>query len=209
MKKMLVYLFGLFVLALGVSFSAKSNLGLSAVSALPYALGFIWGVSFGVATVLTHFVYVGSQIFILGKQFKMIYLLQIVFGMLFGTFIDLTSNLLSFESPNLYVYRLLLQFTSISLIAIGLFFVIVPHIVDSTAEGFIRSISIRFNLDFGKVKFIHDIITASSALILGLVFLPEIVIVREGTILSALLVGPILGLLIKKFKKRVEAFYIT
>ncbi|QVK21064.1 hypothetical protein KHQ82_01655 [Mycoplasmatota bacterium] len=208
MKKLVVYIFGLFLLALGVSFSSKSNLGLSAVSALPYALGNVWGISFGNATILTHLVYVGSQVFILRKQFKKRYLLQIPFGILFGVFIDLTGMLLIFSTPDVYLFRVILQLASIMFISFGLLFIIVPHIVDSTAEGFIRAITIRYNKDFGRVKLIHDIITSTSALLIGLVFLNDIVIIREGTIISALLVGPIIGVLIKTYKESINRFFV-
>jgi len=205
MKRFIVYIMGLFIVACGVVLSTKGDLGVSAVSALPYALSFVWGVSFGVATVLTHIVYVASQVVILGKRFKPRYLLQIPFGIMLGGFLDILSTLFKFPTPSEYYIRLLLLCASILLIATGLFFVVVTHIVDSTAEGFIRSIAIRFNKDFSKVKLVHDITTATLALVIGLIFIQGTIIVREGTVVLALLVGPTLGVLLRRYGDKLSA----
>ena len=53
-RRIFNYVFGLFLITLGVGFSIKSNLGSTPVSSIPYTLNVIWGIEIGVATVIFH-----------------------------------------------------------------------------------------------------------------------------------------------------------
>lgn len=45
--RLLIYILGLLILALGVAFSINSNLGVSPVSSLPYVISQITGIEMG------------------------------------------------------------------------------------------------------------------------------------------------------------------
>ena len=49
-----IYILGLFIMALGISMSVKSVLGLSPVSSIPYTITCITGLEMGKATILFH-----------------------------------------------------------------------------------------------------------------------------------------------------------
>jgi len=51
-KRIIIYILGLFLYSLGIAITVKSDLGIAPVSTLPYALSFILPFSFGITTFL-------------------------------------------------------------------------------------------------------------------------------------------------------------
>lgn len=87
-KRVLLYVVGLFMLSFGVSLSIYANFGVSPVSSLAYGLSLITGVSVGATTIFTHIIYIIIQMIIL-KRFDMKYALtQLVIAFLFGFFVQ-------------------------------------------------------------------------------------------------------------------------
>ena len=70
-----VYIFGLFIMAIGAALSVRSNLGVSPVSSIPYTMTCAWGIEMGKATILFHIVLVLLQIVLLRREFQPIQLL--------------------------------------------------------------------------------------------------------------------------------------
>lgn len=75
--RLVVYLIGLFIMTLGISMSAKSNLGVSPVSSIPYTITCITGLEMGKATILFHIVLVALQFVILRGAFQIKSLLRL------------------------------------------------------------------------------------------------------------------------------------
>ena len=73
------YTLGLFSLAIGVTLSIKSQLGVSPVNSLPYVVSQVMNLELGLVTTLVFTVYVLMQILLLRKDFK-IYNLTIKIG---------------------------------------------------------------------------------------------------------------------------------
>ena len=63
LKRIFNYIFGLYLITLGVAFSIKSCLGSAPVSSIPYAINLIWLVEIGVATFIFHTLLVGIELF--------------------------------------------------------------------------------------------------------------------------------------------------
>ena len=61
-KRLTLYIIGLFLLSLGVSFSIQASLGVSPVSSLAYAISLTSGLSIGMTTVLANILFIGVQI---------------------------------------------------------------------------------------------------------------------------------------------------
>ena len=67
MKRIILYVLGLFFLSLGVSFSIQAGLGVSPVSSLAYAFALTTGLSIGITTVLANVLFIIIQV-ILSKR---------------------------------------------------------------------------------------------------------------------------------------------
>ena len=194
--RFLVYIVGLFIMTLGISLSVKSNLGVSPVSSIPYTITCITGLEMGKATILFHIVLVVMQILILRKAFQMKNLLQVVVGVIFGYFTTFSNYLFSFlPTPEQITVRLLIMLGSTVLIAVGIFFYLPADIVPLAGEGAMKAVSDTTHIAFNKVKVGFDISMVIISLISCLVALGTLGSVGVGTIIAAVLVGSVLGVI--------------
>lgn len=189
-KRIFNYIFGLFLITLGVAFSIKSNLGSAPVSSIPYAINLIWLIEIGIATFLFHAFLVVIEVLLLRRNFRPKHFLQVFVGVLFGAFTSFSVSLMYFVPPTDYfITSLLMIALSIFFIALGLFFYVPTNIVPLSVEGVTQSIAIVTNRPFSRIKVYFDITVVASALILSYLFLGNFGSVGLGTILGALFVG--------------------
>ncbi len=207
-KRVSLYLLGFFILAIGINISKLAGLGISPVSSIPYACELVWGVELGKAT---YFVYMGLmalQIILLRKDYKVRNLLQIVPTFILGTFITYTSTkylLFWLPAPGNYAMQLVYLAVSIVVIGIGVSGFLIANIMPPPAEGLCAAIVqvSKDKIKFGNAKVGVDTGMVVVSALLSLVFLGSLTTVREGTILAALLVGKVVGFIMKHYKQRI------
>lgn len=189
-KRVFNYIFGLYLITLGVAFSIKSGLGSAPVSSIPYAMDLIWLINIGVATFIFHAVLVLIEWILLRDDFKRKHFLQVFVGVLFGVFTSFSVSLMEFIPPaDTFLLALLMSILSIFFIALGLFFYVPTNIIPLSVEGVTQAIAIVSNKPFPKVKVFIDITIVATALALSYGFLGQFGSVGFGTILGALLIG--------------------
>ena len=209
MKRSLVYCAGLFIMALGVSCSVWSNLGVSPMSAIPYVLNRIMpGISMGTFTSALFCCYILLQAILLGRSFHVFRLFQIVGTFLFGWFVDCTNRILSAVVAAPHSYPLQLCFLSLGVVcvAIGIFFYITPGMPMLPGEGVMQVISEKYRIPLHWAKIGFDDTATAVALILCLSFFHQLNGIREGTVLAALGVGKCLGLFRQLWQKHLNGF---
>ncbi len=200
--RLAAYVLGLFIMTLGISMSVKSDLGVSPVSSIPYSITCITGLEMGKATIVFHIVLVLLQIIIMRKDFKIKNLLQVVVGILFGYFTTFSNYLFSFlPTPHFLPLRFLLMLGSTVLIAIGIFFYLPADIVPLAGEGAMQAIALKTHILFNKVKMGFDVSMVIVSLISCLIALGKLGSVGAGTVIAAILVGFILGIITRLFGK--------
>ena len=197
-KRYIIFLIGLFISSLGVSFVTKANLGTSPISSIPYVLSLNYSMSLGEFTIFFSILLIVFQLIILRKNFKLEHVLQIPFSIAFGYFIDFTMILLSFVKPSFYLMKIAYLLIGCAILAIGVYFEVLANVVMLPGESFVRAISVTWNTDFGKTKIAFDVSMTLIACIMGFMFTSKLQGVREGTLIAALLVGYIARLLGKK-----------
>ena len=195
-KRLLVYLAGLFCMALGVVFSVKSALGVSPVTCLANVVYQITltlpggGVDLGICTTAVYCLYILVELLILRRQFKPVMLLQIVASFLFGALVSLATSVMSFlPAPESYPMRMLFLLISIPLVALGVMLYLAPNILPTPGEGMSLAISTKTGLSVANCKTIFDCTMVVVSAAVSLIYFHGLVGVREGTVLSALLVG--------------------
>lgn len=119
------------------------------------------------------------------------YLLQIPISFCFGLFIDFSMFMLSWLQPSAYATQVVVLLVGCVILALGIALEVKANAAMMAGEYFVKTITRRFHGEFGYVKLGFDITLLTIACILSLVFLSDIQGVREGTVVSALLVGPI------------------
>ncbi len=190
-KRIFNYLFGLFLITLGVGFSIKSNLGSTPVSSIPYTMTIIWGIEIGQSTIIFHILLVLIEVILLRKAFKPKHFLQVFVGILFGYFTSFSVYLTELlpDPSNIFI-SIGLIILSVFLVALGLFFYVPTNIIPLSVEGITQAIAIVSNRPFPKIKVYFDITIVISSFILCFIFLGVIGgSVGIGTIIAAIFVG--------------------
>ena len=98
--------------------------------------------------------------------------------------------------------RLLMMLGSTVLIAVGIFFYLPADIVPLAGEGAMKAVSDTTHIAFNKVKVGFDISMVVISLISCLVALGTLGSVGVGTIIAAVLVGSVLGVITKWFGEK-------
>lgn len=201
LKKYLLFLAGLFISSLGVSFITKAELGTSPITSIPYVLSLGFPLTLGNFTILFNILLVLLQILILGKNFKKIDLLQIIVAVIFGYFIDWTMLLLGWLHPALYLVKIFFLFIGCLILALGIYFEVFANVIMLPGESFVRAVTIRWNTDFGNTKVCFDASMTMIAVIISFILFHNLKGVREGTIIAALIVGIIAKMYGRFFQK--------
>lgn len=194
-----ILLLGLMCMACGVVLSIRSDLGTSPISSLPYVYSFIVPLSVGTLTILMHVLMIITQQILLGQNFTWTRWLQLPIGIIFGLGIDLLMWLTQTWQPNTYIEQLLYCLSSCAITAVGVCMVVKANLVFLAGEGLYQAVAQRFRWDFGSCKLYGDIVLITLALISSYGFLQQIIGIREGTIIAAVLVG----MLVKKILPRL------
>jgi len=205
-KRVFVYALGLFLYALGIAIAAKTELGIAPVSTFPYALSFITPFSFGVTTFFLTVTYILIQMLLYGKDFEKRQYFQIVVGVMFSTFIDLSMYLVRGINPEAYINRLMVLALACIVLAVGITLSVISNVVIPPAEGAIKAIADKTKQDFGNIKIAFDSTIVILAIIVSLVFLGELVGFKEGTIISVFLTGFLTKFFMKAFGEKIEIF---
>lgn len=205
-KQYITFLVGLFIVSFGIAFVTKAALGISPISAIPYSLSLIWPrLSLGNWTILYSLLLITLQVVLLRKNAnKLEIVLQVVVSFVFGYFIDFSSWILSGFAPKLYIGRMISLLIGCAIIAFGIFLQVAAELVLVPGDAFVRAAARVTGKEFGTVKVISDSTMSIVAAILCIVFLHELSGVREGTIIAALLMGNIIKLYTRIFKKLVN-----
>ena len=196
-KKYIVYLISLFIISLGASLSIKANLGTSPLICLPYVSSLITKFSVGEVMFVFTLIFILIQVILLRKDFEKRQYLQLVIGTIFSAFIDFSLMLVNFINPVGYINQMLLLLISCVVVAFGVLLEIKTEVVYLPADGVIVAISNVSNIEFPKVKPFVDSSMVIIAAILSLIFLGYLAGVREGTVISAIIIGPIVKILKK------------
>lgn len=201
--RLLVYLIGIAMLALGGVLAINSQLGVSPVNLIQQSFSHSMGISLGVAAFLSFVIYVIAQVIMLGKEFKPIQTLQILFAVMFGQFIGFFNSVIQFENISIF-YRIMLIFISIVVIAVGIFLTVTPKLVPMAPDGIAGAIAIKMKADFGKGKIVFDIIIVLTSTIILFLSNSGFSDIGIGTVLSALLVGRVVLFINGRFKEKFE-----
>ena len=190
LKRVFSYVFGLYLITLGVAFSIKSGLGSAPVSSIPYAMNLIWLINIGLATFIFHAILVVIEWALLRDDFNRKHFLQVFVGVLFGAFTSFSVSLMVFvPSADNLIVAFVMVVLSIFLIALGLFFYVPTNLIPLSVEGVTQAVAIVSNRPFSKIKVYIDCCIVMTALILSYGFMGELGSVGIGTILGALFIG--------------------
>ena len=200
--RLLFYFGGQLLVAFGIAFAIKGNLGISPISSPSFAAYNVLlyhginTISYGTCVTISYLVYMLVQFIILRKEYKIINLLQIVVSTVFGWFVDFAVAVVGPTFDMNYFFRLGFLALSILFIAVGISFYVGAKIMPMPGDGLSLVVSQKvIKRPFHQVKIIVDCILVATAILISLIGTGHVIGVREGTVLTALLAGRVIGLL--------------
>ena len=192
MKRVFVFVIGLFIMAFGVTFSVKADIGVSPISCVPYIYSLKFPLSIGEFTIILNVLFMIIQIMILRKKYNILQLVQLPAIIVFGYCIDMTMALLENLQATNYIEQLSLCLLACVVLAFGIFLVIKTRLTYLPLEGLVLVISQTFKKEFGKIKISVDSLMVVIGVISSFVFLHELIGIREGSIIAALSIGALI-----------------
>lgn len=203
MKKLLrfiVYLAGLAVLSLGVVLNTKTGLGVSAINSIPYAAAELTGLSLGMTTAILYMICVGIESIMMGKNWNVKILLQVPFSILFGIYVNVFNEWITYQAEGI-VLKILLLAVAIVLTGLGAFLSVSMDIVPNAPDGLAQMMGEKLKKGFGFGKCVLDIVCVVLTCILCLAVRGELIGIGIGTVASALLIGQVIRICGKVLKE--------
>lgn len=189
-KRYLFFVVGLFVNSMGIALITRANLGTSPISSTPYVLS-LWhpALSLGMFTLFFSLFLIALQLIVLGRRFPKHFWLQIPVSFLLSAFIDLSMSIFFFVDPQFYPLQILSLLIGCLVLGFGVFMEVAANVVMLPGECTVKAITMRWHTDFGKTKICVDVTMVVVAAVLGFVLCGTLTGIREGSVISALLVG--------------------
>lgn len=200
-KRFGLFILGLFIMSIGIAMTKFAELGVTPISSIPNIFSIkTTKISLGTFLIIWNILLIVGQILILRSDFKLYQLIQVPISFLFGYFTDLALKFLSNFTLDSYIESLITLVLGILVLSFGVSLTVVADVILNSGEAFVKAISDKRDLNFGRVKVGFDTFCVIIAVVLSLVFFGSIEGTREGTILSALLTGFIVNIMLKFIK---------
>lgn len=195
-KRYLLFVVSAFVNAFGISVITKAMLGTSAISSLPFVLSLFTPATMGLYTIGVSTLCIMLELTMMKKaeikQKRYEIISQLPIGILFGVFIDISlHSLLSWFSPTNYFAQFATLLIGCFILATGISLAVKANVAMVSGEYLVNVMAKFFNKKFGLIKVCFDVTLVLIASTLSIIFLHDIQGVREGTVITALIVGPI------------------
>lgn len=184
----MLLIFGLFLSALGVALLKKAALGVSPISSAANIVSIaVPELSLGTWLIIWNCVLIWGQFLILRRDFRPVELLQLPLSVLFT---DLSMSILDFAEPGSYIECFALVVLGTVTMALGISLTVIADVIMNSGEALVKAVSDKTGKAFGSVKIAFD----ACCVALSFILCGEILEVREGTLVAALLTGVFVNL---------------
>lgn len=200
--RVIVYIIGLILLALGITLNTKTGLGVSPINSIPYSISKVFDINLGNATLCVYILCVIGQIALSGKKFRKLDLLQIPMSIIFSRVINIFDQMIKINFDS-FVLNAILLMAAIMLTGIGVAISVEMKFVPNAADGFTLSLGTKIGQDLGFAKNIVDVSSVIIAVIIGFAFSGKVVGIGLGTLVAVFGIGRSIALFNSVFKNRM------
>lgn len=188
LKRYIIFSIGVLVAATGIAFITRAGLGTSPISGVPFVLSLITPVSMGTYTFAFNMLFLVCEA-VLVRKITVQQLLQIPATLLFSFCIDVALAIIPERFGGPWLDSAVYLGIGCLIMALGIYLEVLGGVIMLPNEAFVRALSKKLNKEFGNIKVINDTVLTLIALALALVFIGELQGVREGTLITALVIG--------------------
>lgn len=190
MKRFIIYIAGLNLIAAAVVLNIRYDLGVAAFSSVMYAVAEIYHISLGTATIICYLIFVSMQC-VLSKRITLTYALEIPLSFAFGLLTDVYDFLIPDFSLALAPGALCF-FLTMFVTALGVFLCVKSRLILTPVEGIVQTISDVFKFPFSMVKNVYDVSLVAISALLCIAYGAPFYGIGGGTVLSAFAIGRII-----------------
>lgn len=204
--QILVYVVGMFILAIGLTLNTKANLGVSPIISVPYSISQITGLNFVDLTFVVYAIFVVVQIIIhiRLKNHKRIVsdILQLPLSLIFTRLLNIFSTYIP-TAQNLGI-RFIVLTLAIICTGVGAAMSLSMQLVPNPGDGIVQSLAEGFNKSVGLTKNLFDCFNLCITLCISIFIAHQIVGVGIGTLMAVLGVGRVIALFHHIFEYKIE-----
>ena len=191
-KKILRTILGILLVYGSVAFAIKAGIGVLPVDAAITSIATLIGMKVGTFSMLFHGSFFLGQIAMEKKNFKKTELLQLLYITLGGSVLNfILYTVLRNVTFSVYPLRLVVCVVAFAVSAFGCTLVLETHLMRTPMEGCIQMMADRMGTTMGKLRQKIDIVLVVISVAITLIFGVEWTL-REGTVIAALLFGPMM-----------------
>lgn len=198
-----LYLAGLFILALGIILNTKSAFGVTPIISVPYCISQIHHLNFGNASLVMYVILAAVEYLLKWDKFKAYDLLQIPLSIGFTRLFNLFGAYL--PSPEDIPGRILCLILGIVFTGAGAAMSLNARLVPNPGDGIVQAISDRVHRKVGICKNCFDIGCVILTAVIGLISAGHLVGIGIGTIAAMIGVGRVIAAYNALFGKRAAA----
>lgn len=190
-KKIVRTILGILLVYGAVAFAIKAAIGVLPVDAAITSIATLIGMKVGTFSMLFHGSFFVGQIIMEGKNFRKTEFLQLLYITLGGSVLNFFLYIVLRDVTfSFYPLRLIVCVLSFVVSSFGCTLVLETHLMRTPMEGCIQMIADRIGTTMGKLRQKIDVVLVIVSVLISLVFGVEWTL-REGTIIAALIFGPL------------------
>ena len=201
-KKIASTILGILLIYGSVAFALKASIGVMPVDAAITSIATLIGMKVGTFSMLFHGSFFLGQIAMERKNFRKTELLQILYVVFGGSVLNFfLYTVLKNVTFSFYPLRVIVCVLAFFVSAFGCTLVLETKLMRTPMEGCVQMIADRIGTTMGKLRQKIDIVLVLICVAITLVFGVDWTL-REGTIIAALLFGPMMDFWKNVFSKK-------
>ncbi len=190
-----IYTAGMIILACGITLNTKTDLGVSPLISMPFAVSKIWHLNFAFLAFLMYAAFTLIEILLEGKSRKWTDWLQLPFSVAFSlllqffdTGLDILLQTTGLQNPS-FAVRFIMLGAAVVMTGIGVSMTVNMKLIPNPADGLAKVVGERCRRNLGFGKNLIDITSVAITCCIGILAAGNIIGVGIGTLAAMICVG--------------------
>ena len=191
-KRILLYILGMNIMAIGIVLNTRTDWGVAAISSVPFAYSILLNMSLGLTTFILYIIFILVQCILL-KKFDLTIFLQIPMAILVSIFIEIYDIIMP-HTKLVFAIAFIILLISNTLTGLGVYLMTKSDLILDPGNGIVKTLCKVLNRPFSYLRIRFDIMLVIFTCLSGLIIKHKIVGIGIGTIVSAYLIGKMVGI---------------
>lgn len=204
LRRSVFTLIGLVLIALGIAITTLAGIGTTPLAGPVWVLALTGHLTFGTWTMMLNVILFVMQIVLLRRDFPKVAWLQIPAAFVMSSMVDVWMWTFGWLQPTDYLWQFVQLVAGTVVLGLGIALMVVPDLLQLPGEGILVAIRKVWGWPFHTLKIIFDVSMVILSVAMAFAFFGELRGLREGTAVSALLVGPVVGFVMPTVRRMLD-----